>query len=64
MPKSGSSEQTFADVIRRKATQLQTSKALQSNSVEERFAARVAAITKDKATAPLRSAARGRRKPV
>jgi hypothetical protein len=77
MPNPGRPEQAFADLIRRKATQVETSKALQSNSTEERFAARVVALTRDgrsrtAATAigavteqpKLASRVRGRRKPV
>jgi hypothetical protein len=62
MPKPASPEQAFADVIRRKATQVKTSNVAQSNSIHERFAARVAAIARDTVTEPPKSGARGRRK--
>jgi hypothetical protein len=64
MPKPDSPEKAFADLVRRKATQARASRELLSNTIEERFAARVAAIAKDRVTEKPRSMARGRRKPL
>jgi hypothetical protein len=64
MPKPGSPEKAFADLIRQKATRVRAAKELQPNTTQERFAARVAAIAKDRVTEKPRSGARGRRKPA